>query len=452
MAQLPKRRQPALGVGWNARHAYAGLALGLALLGPGARHLAASSGATGAPGAGPSWTIVDSAPEPLDHFDSIDCATDTVCEAIGQTTGDSSADYDAVVYGSLDGGATWARQLVVANGQYSQLDSISCPSASVCELVGGVTTGGRERYAYRTTDGGATWTAQDVPSSLALAAVSCPTASTCFAIGASPVNGPSVAFATSDAGATWRPLPLAAQLTAAKAFVVDISCASTRSCAVDAGTNSNTGRLWTTSDGGASWTLRLEARQHFLGALSCSEPGHCLVAGSVSLPHEHSKGVILRTSDDGTTWSSYALAAAASANQLSCFTVSDCALGTATAVLSTTDGGQRWNLEKFPSQQGTFGIILGSAMDCADQAHCAAAVVGDTGGDSGGGLFYTTSDGGTSWTTSPWVFGLDSLQVSCGAGGACVAAGDSWALVRAAGATAWPAPWRCPRRSAASPV
>lgn len=446
MAQLGRRRRPARRAGRTGRHSRARLTLALLLLGVGVGvgPLAGASGGTGASGAGGSWTVVGSSPEPLDHFDWIDCATDSVCEAIGQTAGDSSANDDSVVYGSVDGGASWTRQLVVDNGWYSQLDSISCPSASVCELVGGVTTSAKEHYAYRTVDGGASWTPQDVPSAIPLSAVSCPTVSTCFAIGVSSQRGPAVAFATSDGGASWRPLPLAAQLKAASAFRVDISCASTRSCAVDAGTDANTGRLWTTSDAGASWTLRLTARRSYLGALSCSEPDRCLLAESVLLAHNRSKGVLLRTSDAGLTWSSFALPAAASAGLLRCFTLSDCVLGTAAALLETTDGGKRWTVEKLPSQSGTFGIILASAMDCADPAHCVAAVVGDTGSNSGTGLFYTTSDGGARWTTSPWVFGLDTLRVSCGIGGACVATGDSWALVRAAGATTWSAPLALP--------
>jgi photosystem II stability/assembly factor-like uncharacterized protein len=239
----------------------------------------------------------------------ISCPTTSVCYAVGSASGGTpwpgkflpSGAWGAVntFFKSTDGGKTWFPS-------NSDMLSISCTSAPTCIEVG---VGGRAR---RTTDGGSTWS--DVPTGYdkPLTQVRCPSSSTCYAAGdrgtmlkstdggqtwsylASTDGNPIYGLAcpdtntcyatdiyghvlkTTDGGATfeWQQTPITTPGLGVPgsggpnpfAGLMSIACSSTTTCVatglyvVPTGAGqtlpSSDPPIVTTTDGGATWTLR----------------------------------------------------------------------------------------------------------------------------------------------------------------------------------------------------
>ncbi|MEO9137728.1 MAG: serine/threonine-protein kinase [Jatrophihabitans sp.] len=107
--------------------------------------------------------------------------------------------YDTTVHmrRTVDGGATW---LNAVSPHVTDLQSISCPSASQCLAVGGAEQNAAgTAQAIATHDGGATWHLAQVPGPAS--SVSCADAMHCWVAGAFVK-----VWATDAAGTSWRPV------------------------------------------------------------------------------------------------------------------------------------------------------------------------------------------------------------------------------------------------------
>ena len=116
---------------------------------------------------------------------SIACASPAVCEATGFDYDFSTGADVGVVLGTANGWATSTNQPVPSGT--TELDDVTCPSATVCQAVGYGPGGGA---VLVTDNGGATWSAQTTPSGVnGLAGISCPSTSACASVGADSTNG-----------------------------------------------------------------------------------------------------------------------------------------------------------------------------------------------------------------------------------------------------------------------
>jgi photosystem II stability/assembly factor-like uncharacterized protein len=125
----------------------------------------------------------------------------------------------ALIFESTNGGHTWASDKLPGFGQSSELNDVTCVSATDCVAVGGLgvgvgpgageSSGITTQAAVLTThNGGATWIAGSVPPSVqGLSAISCPTATSCMAVGYHSSQhltvGSAAVLVTHDSGATW---------------------------------------------------------------------------------------------------------------------------------------------------------------------------------------------------------------------------------------------------------
>jgi hypothetical protein len=162
--------------------------------------------------AAPTW----SAPQVIEpsNMESVSCPTASLCVAVAD---------DGTVVRSTDGGATWSAPISVETG--AQLKHIACTSDGTCLAAG---TG----ILYVSGDGAQTWTGPDsIPNNDSFGSLTCPQDGVCVgsALGSNHV------YVSTDVAGTTPPTWTLVRLTAGGPdFLTDISCTGNGICvAVD---------------------------------------------------------------------------------------------------------------------------------------------------------------------------------------------------------------------------
>jgi large repetitive protein len=324
------------------------------------------------------WSLQASNPDSgIRTFSSVTCPTASHCEAIGGL--DNYPTIGGLILSSDDGGATWSEQYSVAPRQ--QLIGITCATSSDCIAVGNDTV-------VTTTDGGATWTGQSIPGYEILDTVTCTSALDCVAGGQAEISVSGGSFP-----------------------------------------------LLTTTDGGTTWTGDFVSSDdgEFSG-ISCPTSSECVAVG-MSAPQ--GLGAEAISEDGGNTWQDVPLPTGTPwLKGVSCATASDCvAVGygnTAGTILSSTDGGFDWTTEAIPA-----AVTYLQSVTCSDSSNCVA--VGGT--SSASGIALTSTDGGTTWVESSLSQTVPELETVTCDGSDCVAGGFPLAtsLVSTDGGVTWTA-------------
>jgi len=250
---------------------------------------------------------------------------------------------------TTDGGDEWESEPLPATT--GMIGAVSCPSATLCIAVGQTLSGAA--LAMRSTDGGVEWAEQTLPpGTQALRALSCPTLQHCVSAGSPGGGGPDI-VTTDDAGSTWQAGPL---LPLGEGGPSAIDCPSATVClmvgSTDEGDANPAGAALISDDGGYSWiTATLPPGTPYLTGIACTPAGACIaVGGGIEPRGGPGTGAILTTSDDGASWTVRTVPSGMGAvTTLSCPTGAICvAVGTdpdATVpwVATTTDGGAFWS-------------------------------------------------------------------------------------------------------------
>ena len=217
-----------------------------------------------------------------------------------------------------------------------------------------------------------------------LGAVSCPTAKRCWAVGVSRPTGaahpgsPTVIVATKNGGRTWRAQHVAGGVTPQ------------------------------------------------LSGVSCPTPKDCIAVGSDggSLP---GSGVVLATSDAGTTWNPVAAPGGAlTVMSVWCSSVTDCIAivndGSLTWSASSTNFGQAWQrVGTLPSL-----FLAGDDLSCTEAGPCLVAGYAPTGTGTGEGAVSLSTDGGQTWSLASVPNGIGVLHsATCATSTDCLAAGST---------------------------
>jgi phosphatidylinositol-3-phosphatase len=242
-------------------------------------------------------------------LESVSCPTATLCWAAGLATVGSD---EAVLVKIVNGQPVWARRAPAFYGLYG----ISCATAATCTAVG-----------YDTSDAAdaVTTITSGVPSAPAevtgggewLNAISCPTATQCYAAGlvnyvasVVPVTGgvPQAPVSYPDA---W--------------YVGGIACPSVGNCVLD-GEAGNTGEgMVTTLSSGAAGPVQAVPGTEYLYGAGCTPGGGCLLTGASQVGVTgYSHGVLLSDSD-GTLGRVRNIAQTNGFGQVACgVSISDC--------------------------------------------------------------------------------------------------------------------------------
>jgi hypothetical protein len=111
----------------------------------------------------------------------VDCPTNSTCFAVGEkTNGSNPPIHSALVDATSNGGVSWTAQSLPSG--VSNLDSLSCATQSYCQAVGTARSGAPT--ALSTSTGGASWHAKQLPADLkTISGIACPVAKECWAAG-----------------------------------------------------------------------------------------------------------------------------------------------------------------------------------------------------------------------------------------------------------------------------
>lgn len=184
--------------------------------------------------------------------------------------------------------------------------------------------------------------------------------------------------------------------TASTCYVADTQANGT-------GTDSGSGQLLGTTDGGSHWgSTPLPIGMNLTTALQCTDENTCLAGADTAEPAGSSTPVLAKTNDGGHTWDSKPLPdGVGSLYALSCPSASTCSgLASTSSVthssskfVMTSNAGISWIQHAFPEEQ------IERSLSCATVAAC--VVVGNepstSGGVPGTGTVWQTADGGHTW-------------------------------------------------------
>jgi len=268
-----------------------------------------------------------------------------------------------------NGGTSWKTRALPRSGP---VVSIACGGAGSCTLLA-LTTDRVDLDSLTTSDGGTTWSTAVMapytgPDSFEglNEMLACTSASRCLGIDPLDAGGQDLLYRLDTTHSTWTNTHLAE----GAATQVAVACAPSGPCIAKLA-----GRQATSTNGGKTWTYRLEPALDGVEGLSCPFGSTCFASGST--PGASPPAAMLdESSDAGSTWTPVTLPAGLSAvgkvacaTSTTCMTIATGYLGQGAQVLRTTDGGVTWTLVTVTAQ-GTSDAL--SALACPSATQCLA--------------------------------------------------------------------------------
>ena len=394
---------------------------------------------------GTSWTV-QTTPNPEGATDislyGVSCSSATACTAVG--TYRNSSDTQVMLTEVWDG-TSWTVQTTPnpSGAISSELEAVSCRSATACTAVGTYDNNGADETLAEVWNG-TSWTVQTTPNpsgpiASELEAVSCSSVTACTAVGYSDDSGTFVTLAEAWNGASW-----AVQTTPKPPGAIDsdldgVSCSSATACtAVWSYDNSGHGAPLAEVWNGTSWTVQTipnppAAIYSYLDTVSCSSATACTAVGAYD---DNNTLVTLAEVWNGTSWTVQTTPNPKGANEsylqgVSCSSATACtAVGMyenrsgVTVTLAEVWNGTSWTVQTTPKLRGdTFSYLAG--VSCTSATACTAVGTYD---DSGTDKTLAEVWNGTSWIVQttpnpkgPTESGLTA--VSCSSATACTAVG-----------------------------
>lgn len=383
---------------------------------------------------GVKWRI-QSTPSPAKAlsvgFTSVSCTAAKRCVAVG----DSSKGSQDSALAELWNGAKWTTQKTpdLPSGNDSQLNSVSCTSASAC-MAGG--TGMAERW------NGKKWTLQKIANPhggtpTTLFGISCVRAGVCYGVGSFFADGVETRTAQFWNGSTWSNEAVPITTSQDSSELSRVSCTTAQDCTA-------VGSYHDPVDGTRALAEDFELRWQdqsplplngvtatSLDGVSCSGARACVAVGSFE-----ESGVFVTFTEfwDGSGWflrlppepKISDLAAISCTGPSSCLAVGDILGSSSLLPLAVRWNGIRWSRQRVPLPAGADKAFL-NAVSCTSPDACTA--VGMSSGKAGKQVILAERWTGKSWSVqhTPGPAGTDATLrfVSCGSATACVAAGSS---------------------------
>jgi hypothetical protein len=187
---------------------------------------------------GTSWAVeatVDPSGAPYSELNAVSCPTATSCFAVGYY--EDSSHVDAALAERWNG-ASWVIESTPSptGAIDSQLNSVSCPTAASCFAVGFYENSSNVDLTLAEHWNGASWVIESTPNPTGaldndLSSVSCLTITSCFAVGFSEnASKVDVTLAERWNGASWSVEPTSNPTGALASVLQSVSCPATTSC------------------------------------------------------------------------------------------------------------------------------------------------------------------------------------------------------------------------------
>ena len=239
---------------------------------------------------GSSWTMQDATGGLMN---GVSCTSASACIAVGTEESEFEGKMVWLPSAARWDGSTWTSQTLPApsGADLSDLNGVSCTSATACTAVGYYISGNSNRPLAERWDG-STWTIQTTPTASGttvsrLNGVSCTSATACTAVGDD--NSNQVTLAERWNGSTWT-----IQATPSGVSLNGVSCTSATACiAVGSG---GLAERWD----GSTWTTQTTPSGGTLNAVSCTSATACTAVGE-SGPSIGNGGTLAERWD-GTSW------------------------------------------------------------------------------------------------------------------------------------------------------
>lgn len=267
-------------------------------------------------------------------------------------------DYGTILKTS-DGGTSWIKQKIDT--------TINLRGVSFTDSNNGVATGNKNYSAIilKTTNGGTTWTNQTSPTGWELQGV-------CFIdsnIGIAVGNYGTI-IRTTDGGETWVKQTSGTTNDLNRIYFIDINNA------VIVGEN---GTILKTNNSGATWSKQLVSTTSDFYGVNFTDDNHGTIVGG-----DYSEGILLTTSDGGTTWIQPQKYLGWLLNVSYTDTNHGVAVGAFGTIQKTTDGGSTW------TEVSSGRTIDLYRISYSDEYNGSAV--------GGMGTLLRTTNGGVTWT------------------------------------------------------
>lgn len=320
---------------------------------------------------GSTWHLGSSFP--ADHsIWTMSCSSESDCVALVQPPSPNWAQGSyakPTLATSSDGGEHFSGTGHGITGD-APTGSFRCSSASSC-VMAVITVAGSPAPAF-TTDTGASWTTRPLPEGpfSQVTASTCPTDQRCLVFGRTASGTLNFAASGSNRLAT---VPLDGSAPSVASFpgsypVEGVDCPSPSACFAVTG-----GQLLRSADQGGTWTSRRLPRGLLGKALSCSAVDRCTVFAARSGSFPMPVGFIA-TANGGLTWSqpTQPSSLVSKVSSLSCPSAKVCTAvatsyvgGEHDVVLRSGDGARSWTLARLPRSKMGFG-----QLECASESLC----------------------------------------------------------------------------------
>ncbi len=395
------------------------------------------------------WSLLAVRTAQAGQLGGVSCPARRSCTAVGNLS-TASTSYTWALHGNGSSFASQSTPNETAPASV-ELNAVSCASSTACTAVGDYTDVMGFRRTLAEVWNGVGWSIQATPSpsngvDSQLNSVSCPTATACIAVGFIS-SGQQLAEYWDGVGWTIQRTPDGSAVSTLNS----ISCSSPTACmAIGSGPNGPLAERW---DGG-SWVMQdapqppAGSQSENLRGVSCTASTACTVVGQFEAettvpcgpspvpgqPPTQCSGSVSQTlaeAWDGTSWSIQATPTPSGGGQLndvSCTSATACiAVGysytSTTATLAEAWDGTSWSIHSVPSPPA--GGFL-SGVSCASPSDCAA--VGNSSGSRGPFIQLADVWDGTTWSPqtlpSPAGATISSLSaVSCTSATVCTAVG-----------------------------
>jgi alpha-tubulin suppressor-like RCC1 family protein len=345
------------------------------------------------------------------------CVSSTSCEAVGS---DANSAGVGVTLAEHWNGSEWSIQSTPNPNaaKSSELEAVSCISASSCEATGSYENSSGVKVALAERWNGSEWSLQQTAylegaKEAKLSGVSCASATACTAVGNyKNASGTHLPLAEHWDGTRWEaqtmPNPEGSQNT----ILYSVSCTSATACEA-AGyyvqTKGGAAPLAERWDG-AKWTVQSTpnpagSQDSYLTGVSCSTANACTATGL--WVNASSTTVTLAERWDGSKWAIQSTPNPEGAEEseligVSCTSVTACA---ATGAYINSSGvqvplaeawnGSKWETQSAPSPAGAKAAFLYGGVSCASSSACVSA--GSY--ENGSGVQATLAE---RWSGSKW--------------------------------------------------